>query len=122
MSQLPAPLVRLPEKAEHLICLLREELKGAWFFRHLGKAGLSDPYHQPSLCSVILALMGFTSCSDELMNFYVDRLHHHIKKLKPGDGQREFTRRALHLYGELRQLRKAYNAKTAHFAEPSAIA
>jgi len=122
MSKLPAPVVRLPEKAEHLICLLREELKAAWFFHHLGKAGLSDPYHQPSLCSVILAQMGFTSCSDELMNFYVDRLHHHIKKLKPADGQREFTRRALHLYGELRQQRKAYKAKTTPFAGPAARA
>lgn len=109
MSNRIYPLLRLPEKAEHPIYLLREELKAAWFFRHMTTVGLSDPYHEPSLCSVILAQMGFTSCSDELMNFYLQRINHHIKKLKPEDSQREFTSRALYLYGELRQVRKQYN-------------
>jgi hypothetical protein len=105
------PLVRLPQKEDRIIYLLREELKAAWFFNHMNIIGLTDPYHEPSLCTGILAQMGFNACSDELMNFYVDRIHHHIKKLKPEDGPDEFTGRALYLYGELRQMRKHYRAK-----------
>ncbi|MBX2954509.1 MAG: hypothetical protein KF846_00030 [Cyclobacteriaceae bacterium] len=103
MNTRPYPLVRLPKKSEQVIALLREELKANFFFNRLAKAGLDDCPHQPYLGSVVLALMGFESCPDELMGFYLKRLEHHTAKLKPNKGHQHITKKALHFYSDLRQ-------------------
>jgi hypothetical protein len=84
---------------------LREELKANFFFNRLAKAGLDDCSYQPHLSSVVLALMGFESCPDELLNFYLERLDHYTSKVKPSKGHTHFTKKALHFYSDLKQRR-----------------
>lgn len=100
------PLVRFPEKTEQIIALLREELKANFFFNNLTKVGLGDCSHQPYLGSIIMELMGFKNCPDELLNFYTSRLEHYTSKIKPEKGNRQLAKKALHLYGDLRQMKK----------------
>lgn len=103
------PLVRFPGKTEQIIALLSEELKANLFFNNLTKAGLGDCSHQPYLGSIILELMGFRDCSDELLNFYTSRLEHYTSKIKPEKGNRQLAKKALHFYGDLRQKKKGKN-------------
>lgn len=119
MNAKPYPLVRLPKKPEHVIALLREELKSNFFFNRLAKAGLDDCAYQPHLSSVILELMGFETCPDELLNFYLERLEHYTAKIKSNQGHTHFTKKALHFYSDLRQRRTTSKLKggTANLSE-----
>jgi len=59
------PLVRLPEKTDLVLFLIKQELKANKFFNTLVEMGGGDFYYRPCLDSAILSYSGFQDYPDD---------------------------------------------------------
>jgi hypothetical protein len=104
------PLVRLPEKAELVLYLIKQELKSNKFFNTMAELGGGDSYYRPCLDTVILSYSGFADHSDDLLEFYVERIDHYSNKI--GIDETSLTKYAFKLLVDLemeKQKRKYTN-------------
>ena len=64
------PLIKLPQKIDYCLYLIKEELKSRRFFEGLHKVGVDDIYFQPHLDKLILKSVGLDDGTDETSEFY----------------------------------------------------
>lgn len=103
------PLIRLPEKMDIILALIKEELKSTCFFNSLQKAGIDDVSYQVHLGSPILRLMGVRDCKDEIFTAYLNIIDKASKNIIDKDHDR-LIKYSLKVYYKLkREIR--YHAK-----------
>src|SRR5690349_4548159 len=74
-------IFKLPTKAWLILHLLREETKSRAFILGFEKAGLTSNYDGTNLVPLIFSLLDFPEPTDELMNWYVERLDHYAEDI-----------------------------------------
>jgi hypothetical protein len=99
METLTYPLVRLPQKVELTLFLIREELKSRKFFNSLQRAGLDDCYYQTHLDQLIMNNTGLDHESDRDFGFYSSLMEKNSKKIDTGE--EAVMKRAVKVYVEL---------------------
>jgi hypothetical protein len=107
------PLVKLPQKVDYCLFLIKEELKSRRFFEGLHRVGLDDVYLQSHLDKLILKSVGLDDGTDETSEFYFRIMERRSKKIEADYDS--IVTQALKVYMELiseRKRRKALpNAK-----------
>jgi hypothetical protein len=98
------PLVKLPQKVEYCLFLIKEELKSRRFFEGLHSVGLDDVYLQPHLDRLILKSVGLDDGTDETSEFYFKIMERRSRKIE-SDNDSIMTQ-ALKAYMELASERK----------------
>jgi hypothetical protein len=98
------PLVKLPQKVEYCLFLIKEELKSRRFFEGLHSVGMDDVYLQPHLDRLILKSIGLDDGRDETSEFYFKIMERRSRKIE-SDNDSIMTQ-ALKAYIELTSERK----------------
>ena len=98
------PLVRLPQKVDYCLFLIKEELKSRRFFEGLHSVGLDDVYLQPHLDRLILKSVGLDDGTDETGEFYYKIMERRSKKIDADNDS--IVTQALKVYIELVTERK----------------
>jgi hypothetical protein len=93
------PLVKLPQKVELSLFLIREELKCRKLFHTLSKVGLDDCYFRPHFDSLILRSIGLDEDNDEIFNNYFRMMEKRSNKIEAD--QDSIMKQALKVYQEL---------------------
>ena len=93
------PLVKLPQKIDYCLFLIKEELKSRRFFEGLHGVGVDDVYLQPHLDKLILKSVGLDDGTDATSEFYFKVMERRTKKIQ-GDNDSIVTQ-ALKVYIEL---------------------
>lgn len=93
------PLVKLPQKVDYCLFLIKEELKSRRFFEGLHSVGLDDVYLQPHLDKLILNSVGLDDGTDETSEFYFKIMERRSKKI--GSDNDSIVTQALKVYMEL---------------------
>lgn len=105
------PLFRLPEKAELVLYLIKQELKSTRYFNTMAELGGGDVYFHPCLDSAILTCAGFREHPDDLLDFYIRKIDHYSKKIGPDD--ESVTKYAFKLFLDLEIEKKKREEKEA---------
>lgn len=101
-------LIRLPEKTEIALFLIKEELKTRKLFHILQAAGMHESDFQPHLDSLILQSIGLDDDNDDLFEKYCDIMEKRSKKI---DGDRKvLIKQVLKTYYEILNLKKDFAA------------
>lgn len=98
------PLVKLPQKIDYCLFLIKEELKSRRFFEGLHRVGLDDVYLQPHLDRLILESVGLYDGSDETSEFYFRIMERRSKKVQADNDS--IVTQALKVYIDLVAERK----------------
>jgi len=98
------PLVKLPQKVDYCLFLIKEELKSRRFFEGLHSVGLDDVYLQPHLDRLILKSVGLDDGTDETGEFYYKIMERRSKKIDADNDS--IVTQALKVYIELVTERK----------------
>jgi hypothetical protein len=98
------PLVKLPQKVDYCLFLIKEELKSRRFFEGLHSVGLDDVYLQPHLDRLILKTIGLDDGTDETSEFYFKIMERRSRKIDADNDS--IVTQALKVYVELVAERK----------------
>jgi hypothetical protein len=98
-SGLRFPLIKLPQKIDYCLYLIKEELKSRRFFEGLHKVGVDDIYFQPHLDKLILKSVGLDDGTDETSEFYFKVMERRSKKVLADNDS--IVTQALKVYMEL---------------------
>lgn len=98
-------LYKLPEKAEFVLFIIREELKNRKFISALEPVGFDPSFCLHDFSTIILASCGFPYPSEDLLIKYADMLDRHCAFFAPGDDEALKTE-ALNVYIELQILKR----------------
>lgn len=93
------PLVKLPQKVDYCLFLIKEELKCRRFFEGLHSVGVDDIYLQPHLDKLILRYVGLDDGRDETTEFYFKIMEKRSKKIHADNDS--IVTQALNAYFEL---------------------
>jgi hypothetical protein len=102
-------LVRLPEKIDYCLFLIKEELKCRHFFNSLHFAGVEDVYFQPNLDLLILKYVGLDDGNDETFDFYSGVMEKRSRKI--AGNNEAIVGQALKVYIELMGERRRRRVK-----------
>ena len=102
------PLVKLPEKIDYCLFLIKEELKSRRFFEGLNNVGVDDIYLQPHLDRLILKIVGLDDGSDETSEFYFKIMEKRSRKIHADNDS--IVTQAIKEYMELMTERKRRKA------------
>jgi hypothetical protein len=98
------PLVKLPQKVDYCLFLIKEELKSRRFFEGLHSVGLDDVYLQPHLDRLILKSVGLDDGTDATSEFYFKIMERRSRKIDADNDS--IVTQALKVYIELVAERK----------------
>ena len=73
--------IKLPTQVVVPLHLLREEIKSRAFILCFEKAGLTSNYDGTNLAPLIFSLLDFPEPTDDLMDWYVERLDHYAEDI-----------------------------------------
>jgi hypothetical protein len=93
------PFVKLPQKLDLILYLIREELKSEKLFHIINDLGMGDCPYQPHLAKAILAQLNLDDGSDEIYNFYYQLIQKCCTKIQ-GD-QKSLMKQTMKVYVEL---------------------
>jgi hypothetical protein len=93
------PLVKLPQKVDYCLFLIKEELKSRRFFEGLHSVGLDDVYLQPHLDRLILKSVGLDDGTDETSEFYFKIMERRSRRIDADNDS--IVSQALKVYIEL---------------------
>ncbi len=79
------PFFKLSDSQDMILFLIKKELQGTKFTVELGNVGFDTSLYSPDLGVLILSLMGFGVRTDELWNWYFDKLFTYSEKVDLGD-------------------------------------
>ncbi len=79
------PLFKLSDSHDMILFLIKKELQGTKFTVELGNVGFDTSLYTPDLGVLILSLMGFGVRTDELWNWYFEKLCIYSEKVDLGD-------------------------------------
>ena len=80
------PLVKLPQKVEFTLFLIREELKSRKFTSDIEKIGFDSTICSSDFSSLIFSSIGFDNESDDFYDWYFGQLDVFCKNIDLSDG------------------------------------
>lgn len=98
------PLVKMPEKVDMALFLIREELKIRKLFSTLNEIGLSDCCYEPNLDNLILKLLDLNDGKDETFEVYCEIIDRRSRKIN--DDREKLMKQALKVYKELLEVKR----------------
>jgi hypothetical protein len=81
------PLIKIPPQIAMILYLLKEEIKSRSLMQCFDKAGFDTTVCGTNLSSLILSLTGFAERTDDLFEWYMERLEHYATKADVSDGR-----------------------------------
>lgn len=92
-----SPLVKLPEKIDFTLFLIREELKSRKFTNDLEKIGFDLTFFSSDFSRIICSLIGFQKLSDQFYEWYDNQINDFCKEIDLSDGLK-LTEEAFNFY------------------------
>jgi hypothetical protein len=113
MTNTPAfPLVKLPQKVDEILYMIREDLKSQKYFDGQAELNGTDSPYRPHLAKLILLRMKLDDGSDEIFEFYYRLVAKRSKKI--GEDNTSNMKQVMKVYAALlteKERKRAKNSK-----------